>query len=507
MNAKGHPIWFKTALLGLDMTAVAAGSALAYYLRFVALEGLIPARGGYLWSDYLRLLPAALAAWFLALYSLNMYSGRQRVLAWRSVARIFRAGIGATGLVLAWVFFSKPNSAADSTALASYSRLLLLVWIFCAFVCVVMVRWMADRIIHHLRRHHQMAMARVVLAGSGEFVRQVAKVLRQYPEHGRHVAGVVLPPGARHAKPSIARVPILGSTEDLLAIVRQHGIDEVIIAQPNFPGDHLRELLTQCERDLVEFKIIPDLTEMLFTDVQIEEIDGIPFLGLRETPLSGWNLAAKRGFDLAASAILLAVLSGPMALCAWLVKRSSPGPIFYRQERVGADGKDFMIYKFRSMVQDAEDMTGPVFASDDDPRVTPVGRFLRRHRIDEWPQLFNILRGDMSLIGPRPERPFFVNRFKQIIPRYMGRHRVKSGVTGWAQVNGLCGDSGSIEQRLRYDIRYIEEWSWWLDLAILLRTVPFFFRPRRPRETDSGSEQASQYTARGMLATAESDDE
>lgn len=509
MSSKGHPIWFKTALLAMDMAAVAAGSAMTYVLRFRLLERFIPARGEYFWADYMQLLPAALVSWFVALYTMNMYSGHQRVLAWNGLRRIFRAALGATGILLAWVFLVRPISAAGPQVVAQYSRLVLIVWTFCTFFFVVITRWFADRMIHHLRRHHQMAMERVLLAGSGEFVRHVAKVLRQYPEHGRHVVGVVVPPDVSHSG-TIARLPVVGNTDHLLELVRQHQVDEVIIAQPGFPAEDLRGLLAQCEKDLVEFKIVPDLTEMLFTDVQIEEINGIPFLGLHETPLAGWNLLAKRCFDIVSSIVLLCILSVPMAICAFFVRRSSPGPVLYRQRRIGADGREFTIFKFRSMVENAEELTGPVFATEDDPRVTSIGRFMRRHRIDEWPQVLNVLRGDMSLIGPRPERPYFVNHFKEAIPRYMGRHRVKSGVTGWAQVNGLCGDQGSIEQRLRFDIRYIEEWSWWLDLAILLRTVPMFFRPRPPQVDDSTGQPmklAREFTAKARQVAVGSTDE
>lgn len=502
MNTKGNPIWFKSTLLGMDMLAAASGSAFAYILRFQLLEDFVPARGEYFWSDYMQLLPAGMFAWFLALYISGMYGDRQRVLAWKDIRKIFQSALGASGILLAYVFFAKPISAAGPDVLASYSRMLLIVWLFCTFCFVVITRWAADRLIHHLRRHHHMAMGRVALAGSGESVRAVAKIFRQYPEYGRHVVGIVLPPNASSAK-TISRLPVLGNTTELLELVRRHEIDEVIIAQPNFPASHLRELLTQCEKDLVEFKIVPDLTEMLFTDVQVEEIDGIPFLGLRQTPLTGWNLPAKRLFDIVVALVLLIVLAVPMAVFAWLIRRGSPGPILYRQNRIGADGREFIIYKFRSMVQNAEDLTGPVFSGEEDPRVTRIGKFLRRHRIDEWPQLFNVLRGDMSLVGPRPERPFFVNRFKEIIPRYMGRHRVKSGVTGWAQVNGLCGPHGSIEQRLRYDIRYIEQWSWWLDLAIILRTIPLFFGSRKP-DVDSKpgdrSELVTDYTVTQELS-------
>jgi exopolysaccharide biosynthesis polyprenyl glycosylphosphotransferase len=206
----------------------------------------------------------------------------------------------------------------------------------------------------------------------------------------------------------------------------------------------------------------------------VREIEGIPFLRLKGVPMTTWGRILKRTFDAGIAAILLLLFSPVLLAIALLIKLDSRGPVLFRQERIGIDGRNFDMLKFRSMKAEAESKSGPVFAREDDPRRTAIGTFLRKSSLDEFPQLINVLRGEMSLVGPRPERPFFVDRFKDNVPKYLDRHRVKTGMTGWAQVNGLRGNT-SIEERIKYDVYYIENWSLWLDVKILLRTVRALF--------------------------------
>jgi len=215
---------------------------------------------------------------------------------------------------------------------------------------------------------------------------------------------------------------------------------------------------------------VPDLLQVIALRARLEDLDGVPVININDVPLQGFNSIVKRIIDVAISSAALIVLAIPFWLIAMLVKITSSGTVFYRQERMGLDGKPFMIYKFRSMYDDAEAATGPVFASEQDPRRTPVGKVLRRSNIDELPQLWNVLKGDMSIVGPRPERPLFVAQFKDKIPQYMLRHKVKAGITGWAQVNGWRGNT-SIEKRIEYDLYYIENWSVRLDLKIMWLTL------------------------------------
>ena len=476
MISKRHPPWFVFTLILLDMIAAAIGFASAYLLRFKILVVFVPPKGGYTPADYIMVLPAALAAWPVALNLFGFYSPRRRILDWPAVGQVFKASLVATAIFLAFLFAVRPASRIDPSQAASFSRIVVACWVFCSFLTVVLMRWLADRVANHFRRRHHVAMARVAIVGNGPVSEQIIRTLRRKPEYGRHLVGMIRPDA--DAEISNDALPILGSADNLLELVREHNIDELIITQPDCRSKRLQEMLAACERDLIEFRIVPDSMEMLFTDLSVEDIGGIPFLGLRETSLYGWNVVLKRVFDFTIGAILLALFSIPMLIVAALIRAGSKGPALYRQERVGVDGRRFTIFKFRSMRVDAEENSGPLMAAEDDPRVTKIGGFLRRYRIDEWPQLFNVILGEMSLVGPRPERPHFVSQFKQSIPRYMARHRVKSGVTGLAQVNGFSGPRGSIEQRLFYDIRYIESWSWWLDFVFLSRTFFCLFRPR-----------------------------
>ena len=223
-------------------------------------------------------------------------------------------------------------------------------------------------------------------------------------------------------------------------------------------------------RESVEVHVVPDLLQFIALRARLENLDGVPIISLNDVPLRGFNSVLKRMIDISISGTALLALGLPFLMIAWLIRYGSRGPVFYTQERMGLDGKAFHVWKFRSMPIDAEEVTGPVWARDDDPRATAVGRWLRKLDLDEMPQFWNVLMGDMSIVGPRPERPFFVEQFKHRIPQYMLRHKVKPGITGWAQVNGWRGNT-SLEKRIEYDLYYIENWSLLLDLKILALTV------------------------------------
>ncbi|MBF8284659.1 MAG: putative glycosyltransferase [Anaerolineales bacterium] len=299
------------------------------------------------------------------------------------------------------------------------------------------------------------AQDKVILIGTGEVARLVIQKIHSQPrpEQSRGVEGY----------------PVLGQTEDLPRLMDQYGVDEVIIATPEAPDEEMVQLISLCYREGVSIKVFPDVFELMAAGVTIDDLGGLPLLNVRDVALRGWKLTFKRAMDLVGSAIGLVLLSPLMMLIALLIKLDSPGPVIYVQERMGLDAKPFPVFKFRSMRADAE-VNGPGWTVKDDPRVTRLGRFIRKYSIDELPQLINVLLGDMSLVGPRPEQPAFVEQFQQMIPRYMERHREKAGLTGWAQVNGLRGDT-SIMERTKYDLWYIENWSVWLDIKIIVRTL------------------------------------
>jgi Undecaprenyl-phosphate glucose phosphotransferase len=312
-------------------------------------------------------------------------------------------------------------------------------------------------------------LKRILIAGSGELGRLVADKIIEHRELGYQIIGFVDDKAAGDHL-GYRGLPLLGTTEEAAEIAAREGIDHLYVALP--PEQHVQmlQLIESTSRECVDVKVVPDLLQVIALRARLEDLDGVPVININDVPLQGFNSALKRVLDIAISAAALVVLALPFWLIAALVKLTSRGDVFYRQERMGLDGKPFMIYKFRSMYADAEAETGPVFASEQDPRRTPLGKLLRRSNIDELPQLWNVLKGDMSIVGPRPERPLFVAQFKDKIPQYMLRHKVKAGITGWAQVNGWRGNT-SIEKRIEYDLYYIENWSVRLDLKIMWLTL------------------------------------
>jgi Undecaprenyl-phosphate glucose phosphotransferase len=312
-------------------------------------------------------------------------------------------------------------------------------------------------------------LKRILIAGSGDLGRMVADRILQHRELGYQVVGFVDDrAGGDHI--GYRGLPLLGTLAEVGEITQRERIDHLYVALPLEEHTKLLDLMELTSRECIDVKVVPDLLQFIALRARLEDLDGLPIINVNDVPLQGFNAWVKRTLDVALSAAALTVLGIPFAMIAALVKWSSPGPVFYKQERMGLDGKAFTVFKFRSMEQDAEDSSGPIWARDNDPRATPIGRWLRRLDLDELPQFWNVLRGDMSIVGPRPERPFFVEQFKHRIPQYMLRHKVKAGITGWAQVNGWRGNT-SLEKRIEYDLYYIENWSVTLDLKIMWLTV------------------------------------
>jgi Undecaprenyl-phosphate glucose phosphotransferase len=312
---------------------------------------------------------------------------------------------------------------------------------------------------------------RILIVGTGEVGRMVMQKIKRTPGLGYRVAGFV-DDGVETQ--TIQGVPVLGKVDDIPELTATEAINEVIVVMPEATHHEILKVVSKCDRSRVAIKVFPNVFQIMASEVSIGDLGGLPLLTVRDTALQGWRLTVKRNIDMLSSAVGLIFLSPVMMLLAVLIKLDSDGPVFYTQERMGLDGKRFMMLKFRSMRTDAESQTGPVWASADDSRRTRLGAIIRRFSIDELPQLINVLIGDMSLVGPRPERPVFVEQFQQSIPRYMDRHREKAGITGWAQVNGLRGDTSIIE-RTKYDLWYIENWSIALDFRILIRTIVNIF--------------------------------
>lgn len=266
----------------------------------------------------------------------------------------------------------------------------------------------------------------------------------------------------------------LGKYEEIPKIIREKEIEKILIVLPSEKHILLEELIKMCEGINIEFMLAPDFIEMITSHIRIEEVNGIPFMKLKSVPMNIWNRFVKRTFDVVASFFILTMISPIMIALSIIIKVTSKGPLFYKQERVSIDGKKFEMLKFRSMKIDAE-KGGPQMTTLDDNRYTPIGKTLRKYSLDELPQFINVLKGDMSIVGPRPEREHFINTMKDTINKYLERHRVKSGITGWAQVNGLRGTDTPLQTRIEYDIYYIENWSLVFDIKIIIKTIKEMF--------------------------------
>lgn len=307
----------------------------------------------------------------------------------------------------------------------------------------------------------------LLIIGLGRVARDITQRIKSNPSLGYNIVGVVS--GHHRAKGSLVGIPVIGTYSDIPMVIDRCRVEQVIIALPDAQRSELVDLITMCQRGSVDIKVYPDMFAYMAGDLNVDELGGTPLITVRDIALRGWKLSLKRGLDIFGSMCGLIIFSPLLLLTALLVKLESQGPAFHIQERMGLDGRPFPMIKFRSMRQDAE-AAGPGWTVADDPRRTHLGAIMRRTNWDEMPQLINVLLGHMSLVGPRPERPIYVQEFREQIPRYMERHREKAGMTGWAQVNGLRGDT-SIAERTSFDLWYVENWSLWLDIKIIIRTL------------------------------------
>jgi Undecaprenyl-phosphate glucose phosphotransferase len=438
-----------------DLGLTAASWLGAYYLRFES--GWLPLLTTpptfyFCW----RQLPLVLLLAFLAYRVAGQYS-IDRLRRFREEMVAVAKGTALLALlVMAGLFFlhdpyeSRANIILFSTLTA------------CGVLAGRRLGW---GLVHALRsRGYNQTHSLIVGAGRG--ARRLARALHRVSWLGiKNIGFVDERPGALSAD-----LDVLGGFAELPELIRKYGVEHVFIALPLDRYDDARRVFAILSQALVEVRLVPDVPSMAGLSLTTANLDGLPLLGLRESPHFGLNVVVKRIMDVVLSLLGLVLLSPLLALIALLVKLTSPGPVFYRQERCGLNGKSFPMLKFRSMRVDAEQHTGAVWAHKDDNRRTRLGTFLRQTSLDELPQLFNVLKGDMSLVGPRPERPVFINKFRKTIPNYMARHSVKAGITGWAQVHGWRGNT-SLRKRVQYDLYYITHWTPWLDLKILWLTV------------------------------------
>ena len=441
---------------------------LAYGVRFETLSDILRIRKGRPpLENYIELLPYIALLTPIAFHLQGIYRlrrGRSRVDDFFGVliGSIFAVIIGAGGTVYYQTYFATVEGKYEVSQLVW--GLFLVFNVLLTYCSREVVRELLER-----RWRAGIGLKRILIAGSGDLGRMVADRILQHRELGYHVVGFVDDrAGGDHI--GYRGLPLLGTLSEVVDISQREKIDHLYVALPLEEHTKLLDLMELTSREFIDVKVVPDLLQFIALRARLEDLDGLPIINVNDVPLQGFNAWVKRTLDIVLSTAALVVLAIPLAIISLLVKWSSPGPVFYKQERMGLDGKAFTVFKFRSMDETAEEASGPIWARDNDPRATAIGRWLRKLDLDELPQFLNVLRGDMSIVGPRPERPFFVEQFKHHIPQYMLRHKVKAGITGWAQVNGWRGNT-SLEKRIEFDLYYIENWSVTLDLKIMWLTV------------------------------------
>ncbi len=450
----------RLSLVATDAAMALLAFVLAYYARQIVPLTPLPLNPPGLIEYYMPTLLLHVGFVFLAVYFSRLYHQPRAASRFDVAYRIIGAVSMAVFLSVAFQTVLFKNTPLET----DYPRTLLVyVWTF-SVILIILGRELYSQALFRLRGRG-IARDDVLVVGDSDPARFIIQKIQWAPNLGYDLAGLVTESG--HG--SILGVQALGQYEDLPTLIDELEVSTVIIALPEIDHRQLVHLVTLCQRGQVDVKVYPDVFAYMSGGLSVDDVGGLPLLNVRDVALRGWNLSLKRALDVLGAACALIFLSPLMLLVALVIRWSSPGPVFFYQSRMGLDGKMFPVIKYRTMRSDAE-RSGPGWTVKDDPRVTPVGRVLRRTNFDELPQFINVLLGQMSLVGPRPEQQAYVDQFRQYIPRYMERHQMKAGLTGWAQVNGLRGDT-SIEERTKYDLWYVENWSLWLDVKILLRTA------------------------------------
>jgi exopolysaccharide biosynthesis polyprenyl glycosylphosphotransferase len=450
-----------------DVLAVLAAFLAGYWLRFRSpLVGRVwdLSKGVPPLTHYMVAAVATVIVWVAVFHAAGLYRRRLR---WdgAAVSRLLRASLLGMVITAGITFFYRE---------ITLSRIAIpLIWMI-AIPLLHAGRTLGFRLSAALTHGRPL---RFLIIGRTPQAYRLARALAADDGLPHEGVGILVGPGEDTAVGDEDPLPILGRYDQVGEVVAAQRVDSVFVALALTGQAALIEILRQCQQHEVDVEFVPDLVGLMAREAHFDEIDGLPIASLREIPLAGWNGVLKRTLDLAITVPILTLLAPFLLFVALLIVLDSRGPVLYRQERVGRDRKTFKIIKFRSMCVDAEHGTGPVWADRDDPRRTRLGVFMRTWSVDELPQFINVLKGEMSLVGPRPERPYFVERFRDLVPDYFARHRVKSGITGWAQVNGLRGNV-PIEERTRYDIFYVENWSLAFDLRILLLTMRSVFAAR-----------------------------
>ena len=455
-------VMFSTAAVIGDATAIFGGLMFATWIRFSS--GLIALRHdspSNLYELYLGGAAVATLIFLFVFYYKKLFIRPQTGSFVDKIPRLAKST--AIGTFVTAVFAFAMQNEVD------FARLVIGMSLFSIFFFVLLERYIFFRIEWNMARHSNQK-SNVLILGTDSVALHVTHTLKNEPMLRTQVAGF-LNTGLDSPHPEIPADSIKGDINALSTLIKNMQIDEIILTDSRLNHDRIVKILLLCEHNLIKFKMVPDLFRIMTTSMDVQSLDDIPLLGISTWPLDQfWNRLLKRIEDTIGAMVGLIISAPVICVAAILIKRSSPGPVFYCQERCGENGNSFTLYKLRTMPVDAESKSGPVWTIENDSRRTGIGSVLRRLNLDELPQFWNVLCGHMSLVGPRPERPHFVEQFKEDIGRYMWRHVSKPGLTGWAQVNGLRGNT-DLKERIKYDLFYLENWSLAFDFKILVKTL------------------------------------
>jgi Undecaprenyl-phosphate glucose phosphotransferase len=454
---KKHGQLFLSTLFISDSLAIFSSWLLAYGIRFqlqlVPLTHGIPPFGRYVEV----IIPIWIVFW-INIKIFGLYQPLRGKPGSSELFLIFKVTSFSVLILTAVTFFFREFT---------FSRIVVVYFWGLTTVLMVVSHWLVRKILA-LIQGKGWNLQKVLVVGAGELGQTVVEKLNLHPEIGFQVVGLLTRHPHKIGK-HFKNCEVLGEYQDVSRVIREFNVDQLFIALPLQANDRLEQILDNLGEETVDIKVVPDLLHYMNIQSGVEELDGLPIVNLAESPLYGWNVVVKRTSDIILSSLAILITAPLMLLIALLIKAESRGKVFYRQERVGLDRRVFSMLKFRSMKEEAESATGPVWAKENDDRRTKIGEILRKTSLDELPQLFNVLTGEMSLVGPRPERSVFIEDFKQSIPHYMLRLKMKAGLTGWAQVNGWRGNT-SLEKRIECDLFYIKNWSLLFDLKIILMT-------------------------------------
>lgn len=452
---KDNQRYFNRLHVVIDACVIALSYVIAWYAVIVVISevGVLPVR------VYMSALIYVIPGLLLLYYACNLYTPKRVQGRRLEIGNIMKANAVALLFFMFILYMIKEND---------FSRLMLFIFFGLNVILEILVRFIIRKLLTDIRTKG-MNLKHIILVGYSRAAEEFIDRIKENPQWGYLVRGIL--DDNVESGTVYKGIKVIGRIENLLVILPQNRLDEIAITLGLNEYYKLEKIVALCEKSGVHTKFIPDYNNIIPTKPYTEDLLGLPVVNIRHVPLTNtFNMLVKRAVDLVGAAFAILLFSPIMLAVVALIKLSSPGPILFRQERVGLHNKSFMMYKFRSMEVQKTHEEKAAWTVENDPRVTGIGKFMRKTSIDEFPQLFNVLKGDMSLVGPRPERPQFVEKFREEIPRYMVKHQVRPGMTGWAQVNGYRGDT-SIRRRIEYDLYYIENWTLGLDIKILFITI------------------------------------